>query len=27
VFLVGQLVPNLLGVLPYLADGDQRARA
>jgi uncharacterized protein (TIRG00374 family) len=27
VFLVGQLVPNLLGVVPYLADGDQRARA
>lgn len=27
VFLVGQLVPNLLGVIPYLADGDQRARA
>lgn len=25
VFLVGQLVPNLLGVLPYLADNDQRA--
>jgi uncharacterized protein (TIRG00374 family) len=27
VFLVGQLVPNLGGVLPYLADGDHHGRA
>jgi uncharacterized membrane protein YbhN (UPF0104 family) len=25
-FIVGQMVPNLLGVIPYLADGDAKGR-